>query len=122
MRGLQSYSQILEEDCVKEQVVIVERVGRVGVITLNRPKVLNALNDELMNELGAALLAFDADDEIGTIVIAGSPRAFWDGPRRCGILANSCASTLATTPTSTTLTPTSRGFPVTSHFHPAFWR
>jgi len=64
---------------VKEQVVIVERVGRVGVITLNRPKVLNALNDELMNELGAALLAFDADDEIGTIVIAGSPRAFAAG-------------------------------------------
>ena len=64
---------------MKEQVVIVERVGRVGVITLNRPKVLNALNDELMNELGAALLAFDADDEIGTIVIAGSPRAFAAG-------------------------------------------
>ena len=79
MRGVQWYSQILEEDCVKEQVVIVERVGRVGVITLNRPKVLNALNDELMNELGAALLAFDADDEIGTIVIAGSPRAFAAG-------------------------------------------
>ena len=64
---------------MKEQVVIVERVGRVGVITLNRPKVLNALNDELMNELGAALLAFDADDEIGTIVVAGSPRAFAAG-------------------------------------------
>jgi hypothetical protein len=68
-----------EEDCVKEQVVIVDRVGRVGVITLNRPKVLNALNDELMNALGAALLAFDADDEIGSIVIAGSPRAFAAG-------------------------------------------
>src|SRR6516225_4659911 len=79
MRGIQSYSQILEEDCVKEQVVIVERVGRVGVITLNRPKVLNALNDELMNELGAALLAFDADEQIGSIVIAGSPRAFAAG-------------------------------------------
>ena len=79
MRGIYLYSQILEEDCVKEQVVIVERVGRVGVITLNRPKLLNALNDELMNELGAALLAFDADDEIGTVVIAGSPRAFAAG-------------------------------------------
>src|SRR6516164_6069260 len=68
-----------EEDCVKEQVVIVERVGRVGVITLNRPKVLNALNDELMDSLGTALLGFDADDEIGSIVIAGSPRAFAAG-------------------------------------------
>jgi cyclohex-1-ene-1-carboxyl-CoA hydratase len=64
---------------VKEEVVIVERAGRVGVITLNRPKVLNALNDELMNALGAALLAFDVDDEIGAIVISGSPRAFAAG-------------------------------------------
>ena len=64
---------------VKEEVVIVERAGRVGTLTLNRPKVLNALNDELMNALGAALLAFDADDGVGSIVIAGSPRAFAAG-------------------------------------------
>ena len=64
---------------MKEEVIIVERAGRVGVITLNRPKVLNALNDELMDALGAALLAFDADDGIGAIVIAGSPRAFAAG-------------------------------------------
>src|SRR5215475_11302557 len=64
---------------VKEQVIIVEREGHVGVVTLNRPKVLNALNDELMDALGAALLAFDSDDEIGAIVIAGSPRAFAAG-------------------------------------------
>ena len=67
------------EPRVKEEVIIVERAGRVGVITLNRPKVLNALNDELMDALGAALLAFDADDGIGAIVIAGSPRAFAAG-------------------------------------------
>jgi cyclohex-1-ene-1-carboxyl-CoA hydratase len=64
---------------VKEAIVIVEGAGRVGVITPNRPKVLNALNDELMDALGAALLAFDADDEIGAIVITGSPRAFAAG-------------------------------------------
>jgi len=64
---------------VKEEVVFVERVGRVGVITLNRPRVLNALNDELMDALGATLLALDVDDGIGAIVIAGSPRAFAAG-------------------------------------------
>ena len=64
---------------MKQEVVFVERAGRVGVITLNRPKVLNALNDELMDALGAALLALDADGAIGAIVIAGSPRAFAAG-------------------------------------------
>jgi len=64
---------------VKQEVVFVERAGRVGVITLNRPKVLNALNDELMDTLGATLLALDVDDGIGAIVIAGSPRAFAAG-------------------------------------------
>ena len=62
-----------------ENVIIVEREGRVGLITLNRPEVLNALNDELMDALGAALLDFDADDGIGTIVIAGNARAFAAG-------------------------------------------
>jgi len=79
-RGYKSVAICLEgEPRVKEQVISVERAGRVGVITLNRPKVLNALNDELMNALGAALLAFDADDEIGAIVITGSSRAFAAG-------------------------------------------
>lgn len=48
---------------MKEEVVIVERAGRVGVITLNGPKVLNALNDELMDALGAALLASTPMDD-----------------------------------------------------------
>ena len=52
---------------------------RTGLITLNRPKQLNALNDALMDELGAALLAFDADDGIGCIVITGSEKAFAAG-------------------------------------------
>ena len=52
---------------------------KTALITLNRPKQLNALNDALMDELGAALLAFDADEGIGCIVITGSERAFAAG-------------------------------------------
>ena len=52
---------------------------KVATITLNRPEVLNALNDALMDELGAALLALDADDQIGCIVITGSEKAFAAG-------------------------------------------
>ena len=52
---------------------------KVGVITLNRPKQLNALNDQLMNELGAALKAFDADATIGCMVITGSEKALAAG-------------------------------------------
>jgi enoyl-CoA hydratase len=59
--------------------ILVETRGRVGLVTLNRPKALNALNDALMNELGEALLAFDADDAIGSIVITGSEKAFAAG-------------------------------------------
>jgi enoyl-CoA hydratase len=61
------------------QNILTETRGRVGLITLNRPRQLNALNDELMNELGAALLAFDADDGIGAIVITGNEKAFAAG-------------------------------------------
>jgi enoyl-CoA hydratase len=59
--------------------ILVETRGRVGLVTLNRPKQLNALNDGLMDELGEALLAFDADDGIGAIVITGSEKAFAAG-------------------------------------------
>jgi enoyl-CoA hydratase len=52
---------------------------RIGFITLNRPKQLNALNDALMDELGAALKAFDADEGIGCMVITGSEKAFAAG-------------------------------------------
>ncbi len=52
---------------------------KTALITLNRPKALNALNDLLMDELGEALLAFDADDAIGCIVLTGSERAFAAG-------------------------------------------
>jgi len=59
--------------------IIVDTQGKVGLITLNRPKQLNALNDDLMNELGQALLAFEADENIGAIVITGSEKAFAAG-------------------------------------------
>ena len=52
---------------------------KVGVITLYRPQALNALNDQLMTELGQALQAFEADDKIGCMVITGSEKAFAAG-------------------------------------------
>jgi len=52
---------------------------KVGLITLDRPKALNALNDALMDELGHALLAYDADTAIGCIVLTGSEKAFAAG-------------------------------------------
>jgi len=59
--------------------ILVETRGRVGLVTLNRPKALNALNDALMNELGDALATFDADEAIGAMVITGSDKAFAAG-------------------------------------------
>ena len=61
---------------------------KTGRSTLNRPKQFNALNDALMDEVGAALLAFDADDGIGCIVITGSEKAFAAGAD-IGAMANS---------------------------------
>ena len=61
------------------EMILVETHGAVGLIRLNRPKVLNALCDQLMQELGAQLLAFDADPAIGAIVLTGSERAFAAG-------------------------------------------
>jgi enoyl-CoA hydratase len=59
--------------------ILVETRGRVGLIRLNRPKALNALNDALMDELGDALGKFDADEGIGAIVLTGSDKAFAAG-------------------------------------------
>jgi enoyl-CoA hydratase len=61
------------------KTILTEVDGKVATITLNRPEVLNALNDELLNELGAALLAFDADDNIGCMIVTGSEKAFAAG-------------------------------------------
>ena len=71
-----------------ELIIPRTEAGKIGVITLNRPKQLNALNDQLMNELGAALKAFDADPGIGCIVITGSEKAFAAGAD-IGAMANS---------------------------------
>ena len=59
--------------------ILTQTEGKVALVTLNRPQVLNALNDELMDELGDALLRFDADDAIACIVITGSEKAFAAG-------------------------------------------
>ena len=53
--------------------------GKVGIVTLNRPKQLNALSNDLMDELGAALKAFDADEAIGCMIVTGSVKAFAAG-------------------------------------------
>jgi enoyl-CoA hydratase len=61
------------------ETIIVEQRGRVGVIRLNRPQALNALNATLREELLAAAEAFDADAGIGCILITGSDKAFAAG-------------------------------------------
>jgi enoyl-CoA hydratase len=61
------------------EFITEEKKGRVGVVTLNRPKQLNALNAKLMQELGQALQGFDADPGIGAILITGSEKAFAAG-------------------------------------------
>ena len=59
--------------------ILVATHGKVGLITLHRPEVLNALNDGLINDLGAALKVFEADENIGCIVVTGSEKAFAAG-------------------------------------------
>ncbi len=59
--------------------IIVETRGKVGLITLDRPKAMNALNDRLIDEISAALDAFEADPGIGCMVITGSEKAFAAG-------------------------------------------
>src|SRR2546422_3250223 len=61
------------------ELIKVEQKGRVGLITLDRPRQLNALSPQLMQELGKALLDFDADAGVGGIVITGSEKAFAAG-------------------------------------------
>jgi hypothetical protein len=61
------------------ETILVERDDRVATITLNRPKALNALNAQVMNEVTTAAAEFDNDPEIGVIIITGSPKAFAAG-------------------------------------------
>jgi enoyl-CoA hydratase len=62
-----------------QQHIIVETRGRVGVIRLNRPQALNALNSEMIGEIAAAVDAFEADAAIGCMVVTGSDKAFAAG-------------------------------------------
>ncbi|HZP92722.1 MAG TPA: enoyl-CoA hydratase [Burkholderiales bacterium] len=59
--------------------IVIETRGRVGIVTLNRPKALNALSPELMRELSMALDAFEADDRIGCMILTGNEKAFAAG-------------------------------------------
>lgn len=61
------------------ETILVETRGKVGLITLNRPKALNALNSTVQEEVVAALQTFDADDAVGAIVLTGSEKAFAAG-------------------------------------------
>ncbi len=61
------------------ECILTETDGGVGIITLNRPEALNAFNKQLMDELGDAIRAFDADEAIGCMVITGSEKAFAAG-------------------------------------------
>lgn len=58
------------------EYIKTETRGRVAIVTLNRPKALNALSTPLMTELNAALKEFDKDDNIGAMVVTGSEKAF----------------------------------------------
>ena len=62
-----------------QNIEVRTEAGKVGIVTLNRPKQLNALNNDLMDELGAALRAFDADEAIGCMIVTGSEKAFAAG-------------------------------------------
>jgi enoyl-CoA hydratase len=64
---------------MSSETIIVERRGRVGIVRLNRPQALNALNVALMDELLGAVEAFDADAGVGCILITGSDKAFAAG-------------------------------------------
>src|SRR5687767_8844324 len=61
------------------EVILVETRGRVGLITLNRPQALNALNAQIVAEINRALDGFEADPAIGCIVLTGSEKAFAAG-------------------------------------------
>ena len=61
------------------ETILVDRDERVGTITLNRPKALNALNSQVMHEVTSAAAEFDSDPGIGAILITGNEKAFAAG-------------------------------------------
>ncbi|MGD9508069.1 MAG: enoyl-CoA hydratase [Geminicoccaceae bacterium] len=78
------------------EMILVEHRGAVGLITLNRPKALNALNDRLIGELDAALTGFDRDDQVGAVVLTGSEKAFAAGADIKEMLARDFAAAQST--------------------------
>ena len=81
-------------DDTTPETVLVDRVGRVGIITLHRPKALNALDAALLTELVSAAEAFDADLGVGAILVRGSERAFAAGADIKEMAAQSYADVL----------------------------
>jgi enoyl-CoA hydratase len=71
--------EAVEQEISSPQLVLVERRGNVGLITLNRPQVLNALSDSLTGDLTRALDELEADDAIGAMVLTGNEKAFAAG-------------------------------------------
>src|SRR5262245_36532178 len=78
------------------ETILVEQRGAVGLITLNRPKALNALSDQLIAEIDAALTEFDRDDTTGAVVLTGSEKAFAAGADIGEMLARDFAAAQAT--------------------------
>src|SRR6478609_5927031 len=78
-QALRRQARLKRGNAMSYQTIIVETKGRVGVIRLNRPAQLNALNLALKDELGNAIAAFDADGNIGCMLITGSDKAFAAG-------------------------------------------
>ncbi len=79
IRATEKVGRAVLEPAMSYENILVELRGRVGLITLNRPKQLNALNDALMDELGRAMADYDADPAVAAIVITGSEKAFAAG-------------------------------------------
>jgi enoyl-CoA hydratase len=76
---LGDHGSLAKGDAMPYELVIPEVRGKVGLVTLNRPQARNALNKQLLGELMDALEAFDQDDTIGAMVIAGDEKAFAAG-------------------------------------------
>src|SRR3954453_22558455 len=75
------------------ETILVETRGRVGLVTLNRPQALNALNSTLVAEINAALDGFEADPTVGCVVITGSEKAFAAGADIKEMRALACPQT-----------------------------
>jgi len=78
-RSIAGDTDYKEDPMNYESIVVRTEADRVGVVTLNRPKQLNALSNQLMDELGHALKTFDADEHIGCMIVTGSEKAFAAG-------------------------------------------